>query len=110
MRCRIPRLGIWALMMSVLATGTGGAASEGSITGTVADALGGRVSASSVKLSRDGRQIAEGTSGAQGEFAFTGLEAGRYQIEVPATGFATRLTDPILVGTAPVATEIRLQV
>jgi iron complex outermembrane receptor protein/vitamin B12 transporter len=87
------------------------AAAESVITGTVVDQLGGRVSAATVRLARDGLRIAETSSDADGEFAFTVTSAGRYQVEVMAAGFERRLGDPIFVGeSGHVVTQVRLQI
>jgi vitamin B12 transporter len=87
------------------------AAEEGVITGTVVDQLGGRVSAATVRLVRDGLRIAETSTGADGEFTFRVTSSGRYQVDVTAPGFERRLGDPIFVGeSAHVVTQVRLQI
>jgi vitamin B12 transporter len=87
------------------------AAEEGVITGTVVDQLGGRVSAATVRLVRDGLRIAETSTGADGEFTFRVTSSGRYQVEVTAPGFERRLGDPTFVGeSAHVVTQVRLQI
>jgi Carboxypeptidase regulatory-like domain len=84
------------------------AAEDAVITGTVVDQLGGRVSAATVHLVRDGRQIAETSTDASGEFTFPATSAGRYQVEVMVAGFERRLGDPIFVGeSAHVVTQVR---
>ncbi len=99
-----------ALLIS-LGLGTARAADEGTVNGTVVDALGGRVSGAAVKLMRDGKAIAETSSDARGEFAFKGLGEGRYQLDVASAGFAARLTDAVFVTAAGrVTTEVRLQI
>jgi vitamin B12 transporter len=87
------------------------AAEEAVIAGTVVDQLGGRVSAATVRLVRDGLRIAETSTGADGEFTFRVTSAGRYQVEITAAGFETSLGDAIFVGeSAHVVTQVRLQI
>src|SRR5579862_4550861 len=74
------------------------AADEASVRGTVADPLGARVSGAMIKVLADGKVVKEGTSDAEGAFAFEGLASGRYQLEVSSPGFSTRTTDPTFVG------------
>ena len=91
--------------------GTARAADDGAVSGTVVDALGGHVAGANVKLVRDGKAMAETASDARGEFTFKGLGEGRYQLEVAATGFATRTTDPMFVtASGRVNTDVRLQI
>jgi iron complex outermembrane receptor protein/vitamin B12 transporter len=73
----------------------------GSVRGTVVDSQGAVVSGANVRLLQDNEQVAQAPSDARGEFRFESLPEGRYQIEVTAAGFETRVTDPTFVG-APV--------
>jgi iron complex outermembrane receptor protein/vitamin B12 transporter len=87
------------------------AADDASLTGTVADPLGARVSGAAVKLVLDGRTVKESSSDTEGKFAFDALVAGRYQIEASAAGFTTRRTDPVFVGSgARVSVEVALPI
>lgn len=81
-----------------LAAGAARAADQGTITGAVVDALGGRVAGASIKLLKDGQSVATVSSDAQGAFTFAGVAEGRYQLEVAAAGFDTRVTAPMFVG------------
>lgn len=74
-------------------------AQTGSVRGTVVDPQGAVVSGANVRLLRDGEQVAQAPTDARGDFAFPSLAEGRYQVEVTAAGFETRLTDPIFAGT-----------
>lgn len=76
----------------------------GAVSGQVVDALGARVAGASLTLMRDGTQVAESKSGADGTFTFAGLAAGRYQVTATARGFQPRTTDPIYAGPGTRAT------
>src|SRR6185436_5958363 len=65
----------------------GAPAPQGSIAGTVLDPLNARVPGAAVALMRDGTLAAESTSDGHGQFAFSGLPAGRYRLVVRAAGF-----------------------
>jgi iron complex outermembrane receptor protein/vitamin B12 transporter len=84
---------VWAMY----AAGTS-AQEAGSLSGQVVDALGARVSGASVTLTRDGSQVGESTSDAEGVFAFSNLAAGRYQVTATAQGFQPRTSDPVYAG------------
>ncbi len=86
----------WGL---VVGAGAGVMAQEqGVLSGQVVDALGARVAGASVTVTRDGSQISETKSDAEGTFAFPNLAAGRYQIIATASGFQARTTDPVYAG------------
>lgn len=70
----------------------------GSISGAVVDPLGANVSGATLKLLLAGKEVRSGKSGSMGEFTFSGLVEGRYQIEASSPGFQTRTTDPMFVG------------
>ena len=81
------------------------------VSGTVVDPLGATVAQAEVALLRDGRKIADATSGSRGEFTFDGVAEGRYQIEVRAPGFQARTTDAQFVAAGGRATiEVGLQI
>jgi vitamin B12 transporter len=81
------------------------------VSGTVVDPLGATVAQAEVALLRDGRKLADTSSGSRGEFTFDGVSEGRYQIEVRAAGFQPRTTDAIFVAAGGHATiEIGLQI
>jgi vitamin B12 transporter len=83
----------------------------GTLSGQVVDTLGGRVAGASVTLTRDGSQVAESKSSAEGVFTFPNLAAGRYQVTATAQGFQSRTTDPVYAGPGARATvEVVLEV
>jgi len=88
-----------SLLVLMLFVAPARAQSGGSLSGSVIDPLGARVSGASVKLWRGGTLVKDGSSDSQGAFAFDALAEGRYQLEVSAPGFQTRTTDPMFVGT-----------
>ena len=72
---------------------SGAAAQNGSVRGTVVDPQGAIVSGANIRLLRDNDQVAQAPTDARGEFRFDSLPEGRYQVEVTAAGFETRVTD-----------------
>jgi vitamin B12 transporter len=76
----------------------------GTLSGQVVDTLGARVAGASVTLTRDGSQVIESKSNAEGTFTFANLPAGRYQVTATAQGFQPRTTDPIYAGPGSRAT------
>ena len=85
--------------------------SRAAVTGAVVDALGASVVQATVVLVRDGRKVAETSSGARGEFTFDAVPEGRYQIEARAAGFQPQTTDALFVaGGGRVAVEVVLQI
>src|SRR5690348_17308850 len=91
-------LGVLVVLAAATAVSAQTEGGPGTIVGTVVDALGGTVSNASIRLIRDGRQVATGTSDARGEFTFDRVPQGRYQLEGTAAGFDTRRSDPTYVG------------
>jgi vitamin B12 transporter len=83
-------------------------AQNGSVSGTVVDPLGGVVSGASVRLLRDGEQVAQTSSDARGEFAFQSLAEARYQVEASAAGFEARRTDPAFAGSPVVRVALKI--
>ena len=71
---------------------------QGVVSGQVVDALGARVAGASLTLTRDGSQVAESKSNAEGAFSFANLIAGRYRVTATAQGFQPRTTDPVYAG------------
>jgi vitamin B12 transporter len=104
----------WTLVFIVsIGAGAGRAQGQGmgSLRGTVVDPLGAIVPGAAVTLLRDGQRVMAGTSDGQGQFALEGLSGGRYQIQVRATGFELKTTDPVFVGSgARVTLDIGLQI
>jgi len=83
----------------------------GTLSGQVVDTLGARMAGASVTLTRDGSQVIESKSNAEGTFTFANLPAGRYQVTATAQGFQPRTTDPIYAGPGTRATvEVVLEI
>jgi vitamin B12 transporter len=83
-------------------------AQNGSVSGTVVDPLGGVVSGASVRLLRDGEQMAQTSTDVRGEFAFQSLAEGRYQVEASAAGFEVRRTDPTFAGSPVIRVALQI--
>src|SRR5688572_5406117 len=104
----ISAVGLWAM---VWATAGVSAQSAGTLSVQVVDALGARVAGASVTLTRDGAQVTESKSNAEGAFTFSNLTAGRYQVTATAQGFQSRTSDPVYAGPGTRATvEVVLEV
>jgi vitamin B12 transporter len=98
---------VWGVVCAMLCAAAVEAAAQeqqGTLTGQVVDALGARVAGASLRLTRDGSQVAESMSNAEGAFVFANLAAGRYQITATAQGFQPRTTDPVYAGPGARAT------
>ena len=81
------------------------------LTGTVVDALGGRIPGARLTLLRDGEQSQDASSAGDGTFAFQGLSSDRYQVLASAPGFEPRTTDPVFVAPgASVSLELVLEI
>jgi vitamin B12 transporter len=89
-----------ALWLVSLASGTVVAQqpAHGVVAGTVSDPLGARVPGAVVTLLREGKRAGEASSDPQGKFSFSSVEAGRYQLEVAAKGFARETARSFFVG------------
>jgi vitamin B12 transporter len=95
-----------AMRAGVAAAGPGS-----SISGTVSDPLGARVPDAAVSIVRGGTVVADTTSDRQGQFSFSGLDTGRYQLDVKASGFDPQSTRAFFVGNgARVVVDIPLQI
>jgi TonB family protein len=90
-------------MKSILLISVLGALSlNAQITGLVVDPSGARVpGATVIAVDSDGRR-ATTTARADGSYAFTGLSAGRYNVEVRSRGFAVFHADDLTLGANPV--------
>jgi hypothetical protein len=66
-----------------------GGQSTGIISGTILDSSGSVVQSATVTLLRGGRQVAVVQSGSNGQFAFTGLPAGRFTVTAAGKGMGT---------------------
>src|SRR5262245_7024706 len=83
---------VWLMCQPVRAQG------QGSLAGTVVDALGARVSGARVALLGPGVKSADVTTDGDGSFSFTSLAPGRYQVAATAKGFSPKKSDPVYVG------------
>src|SRR5687767_15218023 len=86
---------LWAMVWAAAGVS---AQEAGTLSGQVVDTLGARVAGASVTLTRDGSQVAESKSNAEGTFTFSSLTPGRYQVTATAQGFQPRTSDPIYAG------------
>ena len=71
---------------------------QGTLVGTVVDALGGRIAGASVTLVGEQPKAGETRSNADGVYTFQNLAPGRYQVVVTASGFEVVTSDPVFVG------------
>ncbi len=94
---RAIRVAVCAWLWLCLAAGLS-AQEQGTLSGQVVDTLGARVAGASVTLTRDGAQVDESKSAADGSFTFSNLAAGRYQVTAAAQGFQPGTSDPVYAG------------
>ena len=85
---------VWAMWGAAGVSAQGG----GTLSVQVVDSLGARVAGASVTLTRDGSQVAESKSSAEGTFTFSNLTPGRYQVTATAQGFQPRTSEPVYAG------------
>lgn len=71
----------------------------GSIEGKILDTLGARVTGM-LTLYREGAEVEATDSEVDGTYRFSGLEPGRYLVEVTANGFAPSQSQPVYVGSS----------
>jgi hypothetical protein len=67
------------------------ATQPGNIGGTVIDPTGAVVAGAQVKLSVNGQQIQQTKSGDHGQFSFSNVPAGPFQLTIDATGFGPQI-------------------
>lgn len=65
------------------------AGQTGIITGTIVDQMGAVSSGAHIRLTRDDKTLQETFSGNNGQFAFSHIAPGLFQLTITATGFAT---------------------
>jgi vitamin B12 transporter len=87
---------VWSVVCGA-AVGTW-AQEPSALRGQVVDALGGRIAGAAVMLTRDGSQVAESKTSAEGTFTFPNLTAGRYQVTATAPGFQPRTSELVYAG------------
>ena len=90
----------WALLLFVCVLTRVSAQQQATLTGTVSDPLGARIAAATVTLLRDGQQQGQVQTNEVGEFSFSGVMEGRYQVRAEAARFDARTTDPLFVSGA----------
>jgi Carboxypeptidase regulatory-like domain len=96
--------------------------SPGSISGTVVDRTGTAVAGAHIKLTREGQSPdQEAQAGEDGQFSFTNIPPGPFQLTFTSTGFATQLfsgtltseqgyvTPPITLVVATAITEVHVE-
>ncbi|MGZ4866446.1 MAG: TonB-dependent receptor [Candidatus Angelobacter sp.] len=95
-----------------LALTTLSAVAEGSnIHGTVTDPLGAVVAGAQVQLLRQGKPAASTTTDSEGQYRFSPLPPGRYQVRTTAPSFASQQSDAIYVGSnSNAAVDLTLKV
>lgn len=93
----------------------------GHVTGTVVDSTGAAVAGAQVKLTRqDQSPSVEAVSGTDGEFSFSDVASGPFQLTITAPGFSTQVSSgtlhpgefcvvpPIQLTIAPATTEVHV--
>jgi len=84
-------------------------AAGASVSGSITDTLGTPVSGAAVTLLEDSQSQREATTDAHGQFEFTEVPEGRYQVRVSAPGFDSQTVDPFFVagsGRVPVTVSL----
>jgi hypothetical protein len=95
--------------------------SPGTITGTVVDRTGAVVIGAHVKLVRDDQSLSpDVVSDGNGQFSFSGIAPGSFQLTISSAGFVTRaysgtlhsgenyIVSPIALAVAPASTEVHV--
>lgn len=94
---------------------------SGTISGSIVDRSGAVVAGTTVKLSREGQPLsADVTSDGEGDFSFTGIAPGPFQLTMISPGFATQTSSgtlhdgenlvipPITLGVATSSSEVQV--
>jgi vitamin B12 transporter len=84
------------LIFNVLAT-VSRAQSESTLRGRVTDPLGNVLPGATITVLLEGKELAHGSSNAEGAFTITLPGPGRYSVQVEAQGFATQTISSVLV-------------
>jgi vitamin B12 transporter len=88
-----------AAALLVLLVGAAASAAEvATVHGTVRDPLGAVVPNARVELLREGRKVASTSSDEHGNYRFSYVAAGTYQVQATAQGFAIQQSQPIALG------------
>ena len=74
------------------------AADTGTLRGTVTDPLAAVIQGAKVELLHNGKQVSSTTTGQDGQFQFTSLGPGHYQVRATAATFAPQNSPSIYVG------------
>ncbi|MBZ5533694.1 MAG: TonB-dependent receptor [Acidobacteriia bacterium] len=86
------------------------AAGAASIHGTVRDPLGAVVPQAQVELFRDGVHVATVATDAQGNYRFTSIAPGRYQVRAQAPNFAAQTSDSFYAGSGAATADLTLKI
>lgn len=101
---------LFLTLIVVAGSASRASAADASLAGRVVDQLGAPIAGATVTLQRDGQPISDATSDARGEFVFTTIRDGRYQIEAVAAGFEPRTSDALFVAGRRASVELALQI
>ncbi|MGA1982170.1 MAG: TonB-dependent receptor [Acidobacteriaceae bacterium] len=110
---RLARLALCAALaafpaLAIVAPAPLYAQSSASLTGTVLDPRGVPLPGAAVTVRSESGATQKTTSDAQGKYAFSNLPAGKYTIQVDASGFATAQTPVQLAAGAPTDVPVKL--
>lgn len=86
-----------ALLLGLCAAPLWGQIEVGRVTGTVTDASGAVVNGATVTLTNNATGVVATQMTANGVYVFTAVQPGTYTVRVEAAGFATHVTDNVVV-------------
>src|ERR1700687_2799569 len=111
MSCRTVFIAFFIALLLTASVSRSAVAADASLNGRVLDQLGAPIDMARVTLLRDGQRVSDTTSDPRGDFTFSSLAKGRYQVEAIAAGFAPRTSDAVFFSTGGRATiDVGLQV
>ena len=102
------RLLFGLLVFTTLLTTILQAQTAGAVRGKVLDPLGRAVFQAKVILLQDGKEVAQGTSDAEGSFDLAAPGSGAYSVQVASSGFASQTIAPIFIADGK-TTEVTVQ-
>jgi Carboxypeptidase regulatory-like domain len=100
--------------------GTSSGSQPGIITGTIVDQMGAVSTGASIRLMRDGKVVQDAPSGSNGQFSFSHVDPGSFQLTITSAGFATHtfsgelrpgetfIVPAIVMTVASAVTEVRV--